>query len=228
LARSIFTVTIFFGTIYLPLVVIFVAAKTLPLEIEQPDQVMPAITLFVAPPLLAGLLIAAPYAAIMSTVDSFLLMISSSLVCDLYQRSINPDVSEKAMKRISLTTTLLVGFVVMIFAVNPPRFLQDLIVFGSAGQSATFLGAMAMTLYWPRANAFGTACAMIAGFSAVGGMYLIGRMQTGVFEPWTPFDLHPFLWGLFGSLLGGILGSLATAPPSRELMLRYFYREKRQ
>jgi Na+/pantothenate symporter len=71
LARSIFTVTIFFGTIYLPLVVIFVAAKTLPLEIEQPDQVMPAITLFVAPPLLAGLLIAAPYAAIMSTVDSF-------------------------------------------------------------------------------------------------------------------------------------------------------------
>lgn len=227
LARSIFTVTIYYGVIYLPLVVIFVAAKTLPLDIEQPDQVMPAITLFVAPPLLAGLLIAAPYAAIMSTVDSFLLMISSSLVRDLYQRSINPDVSERSMKWISLSTTLVVGFVVMAFAINPPRFLQDLIVFGSAGQSATFLGAMALTLYWPRANASGTACAMLSGFFTVGGMYLIGRIQTGLFEPWTPFGFHPFIWGLFGSLIGGVLGTLVSAPPSRELTLRYFYRERK-
>jgi len=160
-------------------------------------------------------------------VDSFLLMISSSLVRDLYQRMIDPDVSERVMKWGSLLTTLFVGLLVMLVAVNPPRFLQDLIVFGSAGQSATFLVAMALTLYWPRANAFGTACAMLSGFTAVGGMYLIGRIQTGLFEPWTPFDIHPFLWGILGALLGGVIGTLATAPPPEGLTLKYFYRERK-
>ena len=46
-------------------------------------------------PWLAGLLVAAPFAAVMSTVDSFLLMISSAIVRDVYQRDINPAASEK-------------------------------------------------------------------------------------------------------------------------------------
>ena len=50
-------------------------------------------------PWLAGLLVAAPFAAVMSSVDSFLLMISSALVRDIYQRNINPRASEQAMKR---------------------------------------------------------------------------------------------------------------------------------
>lgn len=224
LARAMVAVTVYYGFIYLPLVVIFVCAKTLPLSIEQPDQAMPAMALFAAPPWLAGILIAAPFAAVMSTVDSFLLMISSSLIRDIYQRTINPAVSERTIKRASLITTVLVGGLVMVLAINPPRFLQDLIIFGSAGQAATFLAAMAITLYWPRANAPGTACAMLSGFLAVAVLYTVGRIQTGVFEPWTPLGLHPFLWGLAVSVVGGIGGSLITKPPPRALVRKYFAR----
>ena len=42
-------------------------------------------------PWLAGLLLAAPFAAVMSTCDSFLLMVSSAVVRDVYQRNINPN-----------------------------------------------------------------------------------------------------------------------------------------
>lgn len=226
LARAIFTVTVYYGMIYLPLVMIFVCAKTLPLDVEQSDQAMPAMVLFSAPPWLAGILIAAPFAAVMSTVDSFLLMISSALVRDIYQRRFNPDVSERVVKWASLTTTMAVGALVMGLSVNPPRFLQDLIVFGSSGQAATFLVAMAMTLYWPRANASGTACAMMAGFVAVAVLYTVGRLQTGIFEPWRPLGLDPFMWGLAGSIAGGIAGTLATAPPPRGLVVKYFAKHR--
>ena len=64
----------------------------------ESDRIMPqmAVTLTsdIGQGWLAGLLVAAPFAAVMSTVDSFLLMISSALVRDIYQRNINPDVSE--------------------------------------------------------------------------------------------------------------------------------------
>ncbi|MCB9769152.1 MAG: sodium transporter [Candidatus Omnitrophica bacterium] len=223
LARAIFAVTIYYGFIYIPLVIIFVCAKTLPLSVEQSDQAMPAMAMLVAPPLLAGLLIAAPFAAIMSTVDSFLLMISSALVRDIYQRAINPDVSERAIRIASLATTLAVGFLVLLLTINPPQFLQDIIVFGSAGQAATFLGAMVLTLYWPRSNAAGTASAMITGFVVVAGLYTIGRLQTGEFVSWAPYDIHPFIWGLIGSFIGGVLGSLATPPPSERTVARFFY-----
>jgi SSS family solute:Na+ symporter/sodium/pantothenate symporter len=207
------------------MVLIFVCAKTLPLEMEQSDQAMPAMAIFSAPPILAGMLIAAPFAAIMSTVDSFLLMISSAITRDIYQRTINPDVSEKIMRRASLITTVLVGAGVTLFAVNPPRFLQDVIVFGSSSQAATLLVPMALTLYWPRANAAGTAYSMLAGFVAVGALYAIGLRDSGRFEPWTPFDLHPFVWGLIGSILGGIVGTLATPAPAEHLVAKYFYRK---
>ena len=54
-------------------------------------------------PWLAGLLVAAPFAAAMSTVDSFMLMISSSVVRDIYQRNFNPLVSGKNLKTVGVT-----------------------------------------------------------------------------------------------------------------------------
>src|SRR2546421_147906 len=94
---------------------------------------MPVMARRLAHPLVAGLLLAAPYAAIMSTVAAFLLMISSSLVRDLYQRTLNPNVSERTVKRASYLVTALVGVVVTLGAVNPPGFLQYLIVFTGTG-----------------------------------------------------------------------------------------------
>src|SRR5919201_7172565 len=113
---------------------------------------MPAMTRRLAHPLVAGLLLAAPYAAIMSTVAAFLLMISSSLVRDLYQRTFNPDVSPRVIKASSYLVTALVGVVVVVGALNPPGFLQYIIVFTGSGQGCAFLVPMALTLYWPRAT----------------------------------------------------------------------------
>ena len=169
LRRSIITVAIYYTLIYFPLVIIFCCARVLiPGMDVEPDRIMPEMAVFLTERAgvtwLAGLLVAAPFAAVMSTVDSFLLMISSAIVRDIYHRNINPQASEKTIRRMSYLCTLLIGLGAMLGAINPPRFLQDIIVYVSSGLAACFLAPMVYALYWPRINAAGAFAAMLGGF----------------------------------------------------------------
>jgi Na+/proline symporter len=114
----------------------------------------------------------------MSTVAAFLLMISSSLVRDLYQRVINPRVSNRAIKVGSYLVTGLVGLIVLIGALNPPRFLQYIIVFIGTGLGCAFLVPMLMTLYWRRATRAGVMAAMLGGFLTVASLYALGWLDS--------------------------------------------------
>lgn len=230
LKRAIFTVSIYYSLIYFPIVIIFCCARVLlPWWETDSDRIMPEmaslLTEMIRMPWLAGILVAAPFAAVMSTMDSFLLMISSAFVRDIYQRS-NPDASEKTIKKITYVTTLVVGIVAMVVAINPPRFLQDLIIFTGGGLSTTFLAPIFLSLYWKRANSTGALAGMIAGFSYHCISYLVGYLATGKFQTWYLLGFDPFIPGTILSLLACILASLLTPPPARELVLRFFYRPR--
>lgn len=230
LRKSIFTVMIYFSLIYFPLVVIFCCARVLLPGMEHnPDGIMPAMAVELTSNAgyawLAGLLIAAPFAAIMSTVDSFLLLISSAVVRDIYQRNINPKAEEKTIKRLSYLCTLLVGVGAMLGAVNPPKFLQDIIVYTGSGLAASFLAPAIFTLYWPRVNRSGMLGGMLAGFAAHLAMYVGGIFANGTFfEPWQPLALDPIVIGLAVSFLSTIGITLMTPPPEQDLIDKYFRR----
>jgi len=232
LKRAIFTVAIYYSLIYLPLVVIFCCARVLVPGLEtEPDRIMPEIAVYltgnVGAAWLGGLLIAAPFAAVMSTVDSFLLMISSAMVRDIYQRNINPDAKEQTIKRLSYLCTLLVGSIAMIVAVNPPQFLQDIIVYVGSGLAACFLAPTIFLLYWPRANEQGSIIGMLSGFSAHLAMYATGMFVNGsFFRPYRLFEFDPIIIGLTVSFAVTYFATLATAPPSEDLVRKYFYRKK--
>ena len=228
LRRSIFTVAIYYTAIYFPLVIIFCCARVLMpgMEVES-DRIMPAMAVFITENAgvgwLAGLLVAAPFAAVMSTVDSFLLMISSALVRDIYQRNMNPDVQERTIKRLSYWCTLIVGTAAMFGAMNPPEFLQNIIVYTGSGLAAAFLAPVAYALYWPRVNAVGAMAAMVGGFLAHLSMYVAGMfVNDSFFNPYRLFDFDPILVGLFSSFLAGWVVTKATPPPPTDLVQRYF------
>jgi len=230
LRRSIFTVAMYYTMIYFPLVIIFCCARILLPGMEaEADRIMPqmAVTLTtnVGMGWLAGLLIAAPFAAVMSTVDSFLLMISSALVRDIYQRNMNPDATEKQIKKLSYIFTLVVGLGALIGAMNPPEFLQDIIVYTGSGLAAAFLAPVVYALYWPRSNHQGCIAAMIGGFGAHLSLYIIGFINGEGFTPYRPLELDPIIIGLFGSFIIGFIVTLKTAPPSDKVVKKYFYKK---
>jgi Na+/pantothenate symporter len=228
LRRSIFTVALYYSMIYFPLVIIFCCARILLPGMEnESDRIMPAMAIFLTENIglgwLAGLLVAAPFAAVMSTVDSFLLMISSALVRDIYQRNINPDVQEKTVKTLSYIFTILVGLGAMAGAVNPPQFLQDIIVYTGSGLAAAFLAPMVFALYWPRSNASGCISGMLVGFAAHLSMYFSGIFVNGsFFQPYRLLDFDPIIVGLFTSFAATFVATLLTAPPPRDLVQKYF------
>ena len=222
LARALLLVCIYFSLVYIPLVVIFTISRTILPPLEMSDQVMPLMATRIAPPLLAGVLIAAPYAAVMSSVDSFLLLVSSSCARDIYQRVFNPEASEITMRRISHATTATVGCVVLLLALKPPELLQYVIVFASSGLAAGFLAPVAMGLFWRRATAQGAIAAMLSGAGTVILLYSARPILSAFGCPELAsslqlpslFGVDPFVWSIAASWTVGIAVSLATPLPA--------------
>ena len=232
LGRAIFTVSIYFSLIYFPIVIIFCCAKTiLPGWEHASDRIMPEMTSTVTSifgvPWLAGLLVAAPFAAVMSTMDSFLLMISSSVVRDIYQRWINPNPSARRIKLLTYSTTFIVGVVAMLAAIQPPQFLQDIIVFTGSGLATSFLAPVTLALYWPRFNHQGAIAGMLTGFLSNIALYGIGTWANGSMSAYQPLGFHPFLVGSVLSLVVAWSVCNLTRAPDKELVLRFFFRRRK-
>ena len=226
---SIATVAVHYSLIYFPLIIIFCCARILLPGMEaESDRIMPAMVVYLTDNAgvawLGGLLVAAPFAAVMSTVDSFLLMISSALVRDVYQRNVRPDVSESKIRKLSYLCTVCIGAGAVVASVNPPLFLQDIIVYTGSGLAACFLGPVVFALYWPRATAGGCMVGMAGGFLAHLSLYAAGSVVYGSFYlPVRVLNMDPILWGLLASFVATYLGCLVMGEPEDGLVRKYFY-----
>ena len=97
LKRAAFLIGLYILLLYPAIMTLGVVSRVLVPELDAPDHAIPAVILEAVPPLLAGLTLAAPLAAIMSTISSFLLVSSSAIVRDLYQRNLRRELSERAL-----------------------------------------------------------------------------------------------------------------------------------
>ena len=218
LRKAMLSISIYFTVIYLLLVVIFCCGRILlpGMEIDS-DRIMPelaaTVTSSAGVPWLAGLLLAAPFAAVMSSVDSFLLMVSSSVVRDIYQNRVNPDASEQRLKKLSYLVTAVVGILAMLAVLNPPEYLQDLIVFATSGLAGCFLMPVLLGLYWPGMSARGAIAGMLGGLGCHLGLYLIGWFVNGKFASYQLLEFNPFIWAI---LVSGLLSYLASLKRATE------------
>jgi len=185
------------------------------MEID-PDRTMPElvgkVTTDAGVPWLAGLLVAAPFAAVMSSVDSFLLLVSSSVVRDIYQKHIQPDAPEQRIRRLTYAVTTMVGLLAVALVVNPPMYLQDLIVFASGGLAACYLLPMLLSLYWPGMTAGGAIAGMVSGTALHVGLTAWGYFSIGEFRAYDFAGLSPFVWDLLASGIACIAVSKLGRP----------------
>jgi SSS family solute:Na+ symporter/sodium/pantothenate symporter len=233
LRYSIIYLTIYNMMIYVPLVFIFVAARTILPNLASSDDVMPSLVIKLANPYSAGLILAAPYGAVLSTVSGWLLIVSSGLVHDLYQRFLRPTASEREIAWASYSATIAVGLIAAAIATHPPRYLQLIIVFSATGMASAFLIPTLLGAFWRRSTAAGAIAAMVTGVTVTLGLYLVGTfpdmLGVGRFLPPNPeigasggfrayylLGFDPCIWGLSSSLAAGILGSLLSRPPDEK------------
>lgn len=136
------------------------------------QEVLPILVELVLPPFAAGLYIAAVLAAIMSTVDSLLVVASSAAVRDYYQKIFHPELSDKSLIGLGRRLTVLLALVALAVAILVAVFTGRqgvfwYVIFGWSGIAATFCPTIILSLFWSRMTALGAKCAMLSGFLAV-------------------------------------------------------------
>ncbi|MDE2505919.1 MAG: sodium/solute symporter [Planctomycetota bacterium] len=237
---SIIYLTIYNAVIYIPLIFIFIAARSILPSLHSSDDVMPHLIVKLANPYVAGLILAAPYGAVLSTVSGWLLIVSSGLVHDIYQRYLHPTARERTIVWASYGMTALVGLAVAVVAIHPPRYLQMIVVFSSTGMASSFLAPAVLGAFWRRATAAGAIASMAVGAGVTMTLYLIGRFTPetlglanllppspdigtpGALRPYYLFGLDPCVWALLASTVAGIAVSLVTKPPDPARVRDFF------
>ncbi|ELK44924.1 sodium/pantothenate symporter [Halobacillus sp. ACCC02827] len=206
--RALIIGTIVVGVIMLGMHLTGVFARAVLPGIEIGDTVMPRIAMEVLPPWLAGIVLAAPMAAIMSTVDSLLLLVSSAVVKDVYINYIKPDASDSTVKRISFGVTAMIGILVFAMAIQPPELLIWLNLFAFGGLEAAFIWPVVLGLYWKKGNASGALASMLTGV----GSYII------IYSFWdNPFGMHTVILPVLTALVIYVLVSLLTGERHRRV-----------
>lgn len=186
-----------------------VLARAVIPELDVPDKIIPTLMMTVLPPFVAGIFLAAPMAAIMSSIDSMLIQSSSTLIKDLYL-SIKPDAIHNEHKIKRYSTTLTLGFTIILAIVamlNPPDMLIWLNLLSFGGLEATFLWVLVFGLYDKKANATGAICSMVAGLTSY---VIIAYFKIAL------WDLHAvvpaLVIGLIAFLVGNKMGQNIKSP----------------
>lgn len=226
LRRSMIVLCIYNLLIYIPLVVICIAGRGLLPDVVNTDEIVPQLALTTGSKipggaLLAAIVMAAPFGAVMATVSCYLLVISSGLVRDIYLRFIRPEASYGELRLVNNIAMVLVGAIAIGANIRPVEYLQALVVLSGTLSAAAFLTPTIMACYWRRATPQGALASMLSGIATIFALFAYGwwnRAQgfdqpIGIANRFAPYylgNVDPVIWGMGVSAIAGLVVSLLT------------------
>jgi len=163
-------------------------------------------------PVIAGILLAAILAAVMSTADSQLLVSSSTLTEDFYKTLIRPNASDKELVLIGRLAVVVVALIAYIIALEPDSKVLELVAYAWAGFGAAFGPTLILSLYWRRMNSFGALAGIITG----GVTVVVWKQLSG---GW--FDLYEIVPGVLLATFAIVVMSRVTPEPEATILKRH-------
>lgn len=139
---------------------------------NQAEDALITLIEHVFPLSILAIYIAIVLSAIMSTIDSLLVLASSAVTRDFYQQIFKPQLQDKKMGRISRMVTLVMALFALAIAiivaiVTPERTVFWFVIFGWSGIAATFCPVIILSLFWPKYSEKGAIASMVTGFLCV-------------------------------------------------------------
>ncbi|CAK3794904.1 proline:Na(+) symporter [Vibrio crassostreae] len=168
-------------------------------------------------PVIAGILLAAILAAIMSTADSQLLVSSSAMAEDLYKQVLKKDATSEEIVRVGRFAVILISLIALVLAMTPDSSVLGLVSYAWAGFGAAFGPAIVLSLYWSRMNRNGALAGIVVG----GVTIVLWKQFTG---GW--FDVYEIVPGIILSTISIVIVSLITGEPEDEVKKQHAEFEK--
>lgn len=139
------------------------AARHPEVKVANPEQIFIIVTQTLFNPWVAGILLSAILAAIMSTLSCQLLVASTTLTADFYRRLVRPHASQTELVWCGRLMLLLVALIAYTIALDPNSGILHLVSYAWAGFGASFGPTILVSLLWKKMTLPGAICGMIAG-----------------------------------------------------------------
>ena len=172
-----------------------VAGRALFPGLEDSETIFPVLSSKLFPPVISGMLLVVVLSAIMSTVDSLLLLASSAVVRDTYQKIMGSTESDSVLSNYGKLVTVIIGIIALVLGIQEPRVIFDFVLASWSGLGSAFGPAMVGILYYKRVTWAGVLCGMLGGF-----------LVSIAWLTWFKADYH----GLYEAIPGFLAGMILT------------------
>ena len=171
--------------------------------LEDPETILPLMSNAMLPEWMAGIMMVVVLAAIMSTVDSLLILASSAVVRDYMQKIRKSKLSDKALANRGKLLTLIIGVIGVGFALQQSPMIFWFVIFAWNGLGAAFGPPLLCGLWYPKTNLKGAIVGMLGGFLTTVTWVLLFKSQF--------YDLSEIVPGFLVGMILTITVSNATS-----------------
>lgn len=149
------------------------------IELNDSEKIFILMSQLLFNPWISGFLLAAILAAIMSTIDSQLLVSSSVLTRDIYHAIIKKDASDKELVWVGRATVIIIALIALYLSTDKNSSVLDLVSYAWAGFGAAFGPLIILSLYHKGITKQGAIAGMVAGALTV---IIYKQLQGGIFD----------------------------------------------
>ena len=173
----------------------------------NPERVFIVLAETLFNPWIAGVLLSAILAAVMSTLSCQLLVCSSALTEDFYRGFVRPHAGERELVWVGRAMVALVALVAIFIARDPDSRVLGLVSYAWAGFGAAFGPVVLLSLFWRRMNGWGALAGIVAGAATV----ILWKQYAGS-------ALYEIVPGFIAGTLAAVVASLLSRAPSPDVL----------
>ncbi len=221
LKRALVYSIVFQSFVYLSATLVAIAGGVLLPTLSRPDLTVPTMVSQLLPPLIGGVIIAAVLGAMMSTIDSILLLAGSLVVENIFVRYISRAVEHGKGLKIARMTTLVIGLLSLLVALKPPAAILWIVTISFSLMASAFTFPFLLGLWWPRGTREGGIAGIIGGAVSCVFWYILGYLKYRTLDNWIG-GIWPAIFGGFISLILFVAVSRLTPPPPKEIQETFF------
>ena len=171
----------------------------------NPERVLIELAEALFNPWIAGVLLSAILAAIMSTLSCQLLVCSSALTEDFYHGFVRKHASERELVWVGRAMVLMIALVAIWIARDPESRVLGLVAYAWAGFGAAFGPVVLLSLFWKRMTGIGALAGMVTG-----ALVVLSWKHTGS-------ALYEMVPGFIAAGIAVVVASLLDREPSAQV-----------
>jgi sodium/proline symporter len=177
---------------------------------ENPERVFIELSKILFNPWIAGVLLSAILAAVMSTLSCQLLVCSSALTEDFYKAFLRKGASQVELVWVGRAMVLLIALISIWLASNPENRVLGLVAYAWAGFGAAFGPVVILSLVWKGMTRNGALAGMI-----------VGAVTVVVWKNWVGMGLYEIVPGFILGTIAILVFSRIGSGPSATMLKRF-------